>query len=128
LQGEWGSLINLLWQGRLAQFGFYGTIHEIKDLLHPLIDTLDARADVETYEDLHPGELSMHSDQDQSHHVDLMLDTIESSQKFENRWDSVSPQSYLVLRSKEQMIGKFVRVCLHLFFCPSSVESVLVTC
>ena len=37
----------------LVHFGFYATLHEIADLLGPLISTLDPRADVQTYDEVH---------------------------------------------------------------------------
>jgi hypothetical protein len=91
--------------GRLTHFGFYGTLHEVKDLVLPLMDTLDARMDVDTHEDLQPLEFSMHSDEER-HDDNIALAGQEVSHNYAARWESVSPQSYLVLRSKEQMIGE----------------------
>lgn len=92
--------------GRLTHFGFYGTLHEVKDLVLPLIDTLDARMDVDTHEDLQPLEMSIHSDEEGHDEINVLAGQ-EASHSHDARWDSVSPQSYLVLRSKEQMIGTY---------------------
>jgi len=101
----------------LATLGFYGTLSEIKDVVGPLIAALDPRADVNTRKELADRVESV-SALDTSHDDPVALDILDSldaigfsANAHEERWKAMTPQSYLVLRSKEYMMKVLLYFC-----------------
>lgn len=89
---------------RLVKFGFYGTTAEIKDLVDPMISTLDGRADLLTLKEFEKNAAL-------SAEAKLRQDLSDWPPNLDVDRYELTEQSQLVMDSKRSMINALVSIC-----------------